>query len=82
MEEATSRSKPDLIVADPWLGGRYRRNTLSIVKKGHPLVPILLCLAFDTQNNLTWLAGGFLVKRSSTANILQMVEQIMRGTRR
>lgn len=81
VEDEISRSNPDLIILDPWIGGQYRWDVLSSVKEGHPLIPVLLCLAFDMPfpNNLRALADGVVVKSSFTADLLLKVEQITKG---
>lgn len=76
VEETISRSKPDLIILDPWIGGEYRWDVLRSIKEGHPLMPVLICLAFDAPCDFTGLAEGIVVKSSFTADLLLKVEQI------
>lgn len=78
-EGAVSRSKPDLIVFDPWMDGRYRWDLLMRVRGRNPSIPVLVCLAFGTALP-DWparLADCFIVKSSSTRDLLQKVGDIL-----
>lgn len=85
LKEAIGRSEPDLVLIDPWIGGRHRWDVVSGIKKRDPMTPVLLCLAFDAPvpsdapfpKHLAELADGVVVKSSSTADLLLHVEQIV-----
>ena len=81
IEDAISRSKPDFIILDPWIGGEYRWDVLWSIKQGHFPMPVLICLAFDAPCDLTGLADGVVVKSSFTADLLLKVEQITQAGR-
>lgn len=81
VEKAISRSKPDLIILDPWIGGEYRWDMLWSMKKGYPPMPVLICLAFNVPCDLTGLADSVVVKSSLTADLLLKVGQIMQARR-
>ncbi|OPY69272.1 MAG: CAI-1 autoinducer sensor kinase/phosphatase CqsS [Syntrophorhabdaceae bacterium PtaU1.Bin034] len=82
-KEAVGRSRPDLIILDPWIGGRHRWDILSGIKEDHALVPVLLCLAFDVSfPNDVAPAEGFVLKSSLTADFLLKVEEIMGVSRK
>jgi len=89
VEQEINRSRPDLVIMDPWIGGHYRWDVLSDIKGGHSLMPVLLCLAFDRpfpfeapfpQNLVP--AEGFVRKTASASDLLLQVEQIMGAPRK
>ena len=81
VKQAFSRSEPDLIILDPWIGGRYRWDVLSSVKQQDSQIPVLLCLDLDCHRNCAGLVEGVFVKSSSTADLLLKVGQLTGATR-
>jgi DNA-binding NtrC family response regulator len=80
VEEAMRRSKPDLIILDPWIEGRYRWDVLWTIKEGDSRMPVLLCLAFDAPvpEDMV-LAEEFILKSMFTTDLIHRVERIIRG---
>ncbi len=80
VEEVIRRSKPDLIILDPWIEGRYRWDVLSSIKEEDSRMPVLLCLAFDAPvpEDMV-LAEEFVLKSMFTGDFLLKVERIIRG---
>src|SRR5271157_5933051 len=73
-KEAISNSKPDLVLIDPWIGGQYRWDMVSDIKRGDSLTPVLLCLAFDAPFPRDLVAAeGFVLKSMFTDDLLAMV---------
>jgi len=87
-EKAFGGAKPDLIILDPWIGGRYRWDVVSGIKERDSSMPVLLCLAFDAPLPFEApfprdLATESLVLKSMwTEDLLLKVERITKAPQR
>jgi DNA-binding response OmpR family regulator len=78
--EMIEKSKPDLVLVDPFTEGENRWDVLADIKSGIHHVPVLLCLAFavDDNSSLLALADGYVVKSCCTADLISKVELLLK----
>jgi DNA-binding response OmpR family regulator len=78
--EMIEKSKPDLVLIDPFTEGENRWDVLADIKNGIHHVPVLLCLAFavDDNSSLLALADGCVIKSSCTADLISKVELLLK----
>ncbi len=65
-KEVAVLHRPDLIILDPFLRGRYRWDLLMAIKKEDPFLPVLIVTDYATnrQDPHLTLADGYLNKES------------------
>ena len=87
VDEAIGSFKPDLVILDPWIGGKYRWDLLSGIKQAHSSIPVILCLAFGAPVPFhapfpkdLFPAESFVVKSMRIEDLLLKVGQIIQGS--
>ncbi len=65
--EVAALDRPDLVILDPCLRGRYRWDLLSAMKKENPFLPVLIVTDYATNRRDPHLAlaDGYLNKESA-----------------
>ena len=71
-------SEPDVVLLDPYFGGKYRWDVLAGIKEQNSEVHILLSLAFKMfeDDDLRWFADGYFVKSFCTADLISRLESL------
>lgn len=80
--EIAEREKVSLVVLDIKLKGEENGlQTLSLLKKEHKDLPVILNSAYSTFKNdfQTWLADDYLVKSSNLEEIKEKIRMLLRG---
>lgn len=79
VHEIIDGSGADLVLLDPYIGGRYRWDILMDIRKRHRDLPVLLCLPFDAFHNdiPVALADDWWVKRFCTTGLISKVESLL-----
>lgn len=76
--------EPDLILLDIKFRGAEGFDLLHKIKSRHPLIPVVLCTAYEGlfQDMRSLAADGYVVKSSNLDPLKQEIDKVMRLNRR
>ena len=80
VEEMIAGLEPDLVLLDPYIGGKYRWDVVTGIKGRNPHLRVLLCtaLAIDDHDLHFGLVDGYIVKSSCTDDLILKVELLVK----
>jgi DNA-binding response OmpR family regulator len=75
VEEMIAALEPDLVLVDPYIGGRYRWDIVAGIKERNAHLCVLLCTVFLMDDNDPHFdfADGFVAKSSCTDGLILKV---------
>jgi len=78
-EEFVARSKPDLVLLDPYAASEYRWDILAEIRGRNVELPILICLPFRMAPDDRHVrdADGCIVKSSDVSGLVSKVQSLL-----
>jgi len=78
-EESIARSKPNLVLLDPYDGSHYRWDVLAEIRRQNVELPILICLPFEmfVNDQDVGPADGCIVKSFEVSGLVSRVQSLL-----